>query len=911
MARLKYWTGRLRALCQPQRVHDEIAEEMALHIELRTDENIRGGMTPEEARKEAQQRFGHLTQLRERGYEVRGGGWVESVVHDVAYAVRLLRQAPGFSVIALLSLALGIGANTAIFSLLDAALLKMLPVKNPEELVFITATLDPKGKQTSYVPYAFFQELQQPVGPFSAACSSISGLKVSVGKQPEIAYAELVSGNYFSVLGVNAFLGRTFTDADDQVPGGHSVAILSYRYWKQRFAKDASIVGKPIMLNGHPLTVIGVTPPEFFGLTVGSSTDIWVPSMMRSQIQPGRLPWAQDLTGVAPMVLARLAPGVTEQRATTLLSELWHQFLKEATGTMLSEERKRLLQQQGIQLMPASRGFSSLRSQFSQPLYVLTVLVALVLLIACVNVANLLLARSAARRKEIAVRLSLGARRSRILRQLLTESFLLAFVAGALGLLLAFWAGHFLLALVSSGRAPVFLVLKVDGSMLGYTAAISLVSACVFGVAPAMISTRLEPVHALNHPAGTSPGGSRQGLRKALVAAQVALSLLLLICAGLFIRTLQNLRSLDVGFNPENVLVFSTDPRLVGYQEKQVAQLYQEMLDRISAVPGVASASLARNGLLSGGGSYSNVLVIGPHLHADDDERDDHLVFENLFSEPAFSPVGPRFFETSGIPILRGRDIGPQDTGQSSQVAVINEAFARYYFGTADPIGRHFMGGANPNETEIVGVARDEKYRTLRQDAPRTFYIPYLQDPSSWRDTNFQVRTQGNPSDMIPAILQAVHELNQSLPVYGVKTLDQQVDQTLVQERLVSTLSSFFALLCLLQAAIGIYGLTAYGVSQRTQEIGTRMALGAKPGDVLRMVLLQGMALVLAGIILGLVLAVAATRVIAHQLFHVTAMDPLTFFGAPLVFLAVALAACIGPSLRASKVDPMIALRCE
>lgn len=912
MARLKYWFGRLRAVWSPQHVHDDIAEEMALHIELRTEENIRRGMPPDQARQEARRRFGHLTQIREQGYEQRGGGWVESILHDLAYGLRHLYRAPGFTLAAVLSLALGIGANTAIFSLMDAALLKMLPVKSPEELFFMALRSVPKGKQTSFLPYRFYRQLPGRQNLFSGVCSSIPNLDVSVGNQPEIAHVELVSGNYFSLLGVRPLKGRTFTEDDNKTPGGHPLAILSYSYWQRRFSGDSSIIGKPIILNGHSFTVIGVTSPDFFGVTVGSSNDVWVPSMMRAQIQPGWPLWEQDADEPAPMLLGRLAPGVSESQAQAILNGLWQQFLKAKINASSQEERTMLDRQQGIELTPASRGLSQLRSQFSRPLHVLMAVVTLVLLISCANVANLLLARSAARRKEIAVRLSLGARRSRLIRQLLTESLLIASAAGVLALVLAFWGSHFLVALVSSGHSPVFLPLAIDGHILAFTASISLFAAFLFGIAPALRSTRLELVQALNHTATIASGSPRQGLSRVLVVAQVAVSLLLLISAGLFLRTLRNLRSMDLGFNPENVLVFSTNPQLIGYQGREIPQLYQQMLDRISVIPGVRSASLSRNGLLSGRATYTSVFVLGPHLHAQDDNPAPKEMLDRMYQNPNFfSEVGPRFFETSGIGILRGRGIEPQDTEHAPKVAVVNKAFADYYFGNTDPIGRHFLGGLIGGEIEIVGVVRDEKYRSLREDAPRTFYVPYLQDPTSWRDTTFQVRTAGNPSDMFSAIEHAVHELNKSLPFYNVKNLDKQIDENLVQERLISTLSGFFALLSLLLAAIGLYGITAYGVNQRTQEIGTRMALGAKPTDVLRMVLAQGMWLVIAGIILGLSLSFAATRVVASQLYGVTAVDPFTFGVAPLVLLAVALVACLGPSRRATKVDPLVALRYE
>jgi predicted permease len=497
----------------------------------------------------------------------------------------------------------------------------------------------------------------------------------------------------------------------------------------------------------------------------------------------------------------------------------------------------------------------------------------------------------------------------RLIRQLLTESLLLALAGGTLGLLLAFLGSHFLLALVSSGRTLVSLNLAVDTRMLGFTAIVSLLSGIFFGLAPALRSTRLDPVPALNDSGSRTTGNQSLGLGKALIAVQVALSLLLSVVAGLSVRTLKKLENLDTGFNREHVLVFSTDPRLIGYQGNQIASLYQQLLDRLAAVPGVHSASLSRQGLLSGGATYGNVFVLGPHLHADQDldEPDPSSVLE----QPNLSYVGPRFFETSGIAMVRGRDIGPQDTAQAPKVAVVNEAFAHYYFGDENPIGRNVIGGVAGGEMEIVGLARDARYRDLRDQPPRILYIPYLQAPSSWRETNFQIRTVGDPNSMTAAVRKAVQEVNGNLPLYNIKTLTAQVDETLVQERLIGMLSSFFGLLSLLLAGIGLYGILAYTVNLRTQEIGTRMALGASRSQVVMMVLRQGMTLVMIGICLGLATSLAATRAIASQLYGISAIDPFTFACVTFLFLLVAFLACLGPSRRASRLEPMIALRCE
>ncbi len=533
--------------------------------------------------------------------------------------------------------------------------------------------------------------------------------------------------------------------------------------------------------------------------------------------------------------------------------------------------------------------------------------VGLILLIACANVANLLLARATARQKEIAVRLALGASRLRLIRQLLTESMLLAFIGGALGLLFAWWGSGFLLALVGSGRNPVFLNLTLDLRVLGFTAAASLMAGVLFGLAPAWRATRVDLTPALKDSARGSGVGSRSGLGKTLVVVQVALSLLLLIGAGLFVRSLEKLKSLDAGFNQKNVLLVSTDSRMIGYQGRQIADLYKRMLERIKTIPGVRHASLSGGGLLSGSRFTSSVYVQGREPRPEDNffsEDDRGIVF--------VCAVGPEYFVTVGMTILRGRGLTVQDDENAPTVAVINETFARHYFGAENPIGRRF--GYSPygrGELEIVGVVKDAKYDSLREPSLRTFYTPYRQDSASWRETTFQIRTAADPTNIIAAVRQAAREIDANLPLFNIKTLATQVDESLAQERLIGAVSSFLGLLALLLAAVGLYGTMAYAVSQRTHEIGVRMALGAHRGEVLLMTVRQGMKLVLIGAGLGLAASFAATRVIASQLFDVTPTDPVTFIGAPILLLIVALFACFAPARRATRVDPLVALRCE
>jgi predicted permease len=902
-----------RNLFQKGRREEELTEEIDSYLELLIEQKIAEGLAPEEARRAALIELGGKEQVMEKVREVSAGHFLETLWQDLRYALRMLRRNPGFTAVAVLSLALGIGANTAIFSLMDAVLLKMLPVKNPERLVFLERDGAPpvvrmKGPNRG-LSFAFFEQLSAQGEALAGVCTFRGNPRVNVvvDGQAEVADVQMVSGGFYAVLGVNAILGRVLTEEDDKVPGANPVAVVSYNYWQRRFARDPAIVGKSIAVNGHPFTIIGVTPPDFFGVTVGEAPDLWTPAMMYAQLRPGRS-IEEYFNDPLARVLARLKPEVTEQHASAKLTGLLHQSLMAAGGSQLLPEEQQSLRRQSIVLIPASRGLSSLRAQFSEPLRILMAVVGLILLIACANVANLLLARATARRKEIAVRLALGAGRLRLIRQLLTESMLLAFIGGALGLLFAWWGGSFLLSLVGSGRNPVFLKLTLDGRVLGFTAAASLLAGILFGLAPAWRATRVDLTPALKDSGRSSGAGSRLGLGKALVVAQVALSLLLLIGAGLFVRSFAKLKSLDAGFNRENVLLVSTDPRMSGYRGRQIAELYQRVLERIKAIPGVRSASRSGEGLLSGNGRFE----IGS-IHVQGRPAPSH---ENTRMGAAYNltptcEVGPEYFETVGMTILHGRGFTEQDNEKSQQaVAVVNETFARHYLGGEDPVGRRFRHGAG-SQIEIVGVVKDAKYDTLREQAQPMYYVSYLQFTGDWRGTTFQIRTVADPTRIIAAVRQAFREVDPNLPLYHIKTLATQVDESLVQERLIGMVSSFFGLLSLLLAAIGLYGIMAYAVNQRTHEIGIRMALGAQRGAVLLMVLRQGMKLVLIGVVLGLAASFAATRIIAGQLFGITPTDPVTFIGVPLLLLIVALLACFVPAQRATRVDPLVALRYE
>ena len=748
------------------------------------EQKIKEGLDPAEARRTALIELQGEEQVKEKVRETRAGHQLETLWRDLRYALQMLGRNPGFTGVAVLSLSLGIGANTAIFSLMDAVLLKMLPVKNPEQLFFLErGGVQKNMKEGSGLSYGFFERLRARREAIAGACAFTDSERVNVvvDGQAEVAQGQLVFGGFFATLGVNALLGRTITEEDDNIPGGHLVAVISYNYWQRRFARDPAIVGKSVALNGHPFTIIGVTPPDFFGVTVGESPDLWAPAMMTAQNYLGDS-IEQYFNHPLEFVLARLKPEVTEQQARAVLTGVLQQTLAASSGSQLSPEEQRELRGQSVALNPASRGLSSLREQFSEPLRILMAVVGLILLIACANVANLLLARATARKKEIAVRLALGASRFRLIRQLLTESMLLALIGGASGLLFALWGSGFLLALVGSGRNPVFLKLTLDLRVLGFTAAASLLAGVLFGLAPAWRATRVDLNPALKDGARGSDAGSRLGLGKTLVVVQVALSLLLLIGAGLFARSLGKLKSLDAGLNRENVLLVSTNPMMVGYQEgRQIADLYQRMLERIRAIPGVRSASLSPQALLSASGTNTSVFVQGRADRPEDNaDSPDHT------GVPWLCEVGPEYFETVGMTILRGRGLTAQDDENAPRVAVINETFARYYFGEENPIGRRFgLGPETSGQIEIVGVVKDAKYESLREPALRTYYVPYFQFSDRWRATTFQIRTAANPTGVIAAVRQATREVDANLPLFNIKTLAKQVDESLAQERLI------------------------------------------------------------------------------------------------------------------------------
>jgi predicted permease len=917
MTWIRVFIHRLRGLFLKRKLEQELEDEIRSHIDMQIEDNLRQGMSPDEARYEALRKFGGVEQVKESYRDRHSLSVVDSTLRDLRYALRMLRRSPGFAVVAALLLALGIGANTAIFSVVDAVLLKSLPVKDPERLVLLSHTNS--GEYSDRFSYSNYEQIRDHDQTLSGVLAYYPlRLTVIVDGWPEPALnGQLVTGSYYQVLGVNAMLGRTIAPEDDRAPGAHPVCVISHGYWQRRFGGDPGVVGKTIHLGGYPFTVIGVTPPEFFGTEVCSAMDISAPLMMQQQVTPGIRSFVNE-NWERFRLMGRLRPGMTMEQALASLGLLYQQYVDNKVVALYSSLNDKAINEAdhykaNARLMVASgsQGLSDLRQQFSQPLSVLMCVVALVLGVACANLAGLLLARGVARRKEMAVLLAIGAGRLRLVRQLFTESLLLACLGSLLGLLLAWWGTRLFLPLVSQGEIPIYLSLNLDFRMLGFTAGVVVLTSMLFGLAPAFVTTRVELQSALKQDSQAMGGRRALSFGRVLVIAQVALSLLLLVGAGLFVRSLRNLQHVETGYARENVLVLKLEP--VGSDDKgpQHTAFYDELLRRVKALPGVRQASLIgyspisrREWLVMGQNpeeSKNPMYVEGYTPRLDEDMTINHM------------QVYPHSFATLGIPLLAGRDFGPQDTRQSPLVAVISESMARRFFGAENPIGRRF-GIAYPVRCcpmEIIGVVKDAKYISLRQESRPMFYRPFAQANTSMGQMTLVVRTAGDTAPIAAAVQREARALDPGMPRFEVEPLAAQLDASLTQERLVATLASVFGLLALLLACIGLYGVMAYDVARRTHEIGIRMALGASARRVVQLVLRETLWLVGIGIVIGLGATWAATRWVASLLFGLQPHDPLTIGLAVLVLLAVAAVAGYLPARRATRVDPLVALKYE
>jgi predicted permease len=822
---------------------------------------------------------------------------------DLRYAIRTLLKTPAFTLVVVITLGLGIGANAAIFSLTDQLLLRLLPVKDPQQLVMFENPGPFQGRTNNdnTFSYPMYRDFRDRNTVFDGVIASFrTSLTLTVDGQAERVDGELISGNYFDVLGVHPIAGRALTPDDDRVANGSQAAMISYGYWMRRFAGDRSVVNRAVALNGHPMTIVGIAPPGFFGISIGQSADVLVPVTLKAQMTPT---W-DDLENRRSrwlVLMARLKPGVPVAQAEAGMNVLYRQIneleVKALEGSS-AKTRERFLAKH-LFVKSGAKGPSDLRREFSTPIVVLMGMVGLVLLIACANVANLLLARGAARQKEVAIRLALGAGRRAIVRQRLIESLLLALAGAAIGLPLAWAATALLVRALPSQSAEQTLAAAPDVRVVLFALAVSVVTAVLFGLAPALQSTRPALTSTLKDEATGVVGGTGHArFRQALVVAQVCLSVLLLAGAALFARSLYNLKSVNPGFDTEHLLAFAVDPSLSGYSHERTVRVFQDLQQRIAAIPDVRAVSPSVIPLLSNSEWRSSVTVEG------------YQAKEGADMNPDINSVGPQYFATMRQPLVAGREFTDRDVEGAPKVAIVNEALARYFFGGGSPIGRRLGFRRNGADLEIVGIVKDFKNTNLREEPKRFVFMPFAQT-DELNEMTFYVRARGDGAAITTAVRAAVQQVDANLPIYGMKLMTTQVDESLFIERMVAGLSVAFGVLATLLAAIGLYGVMSYSVARRTREIGIRMALGAERRSVLWLVLREVALLVALGVGIGVPVAIASGRLVQSQLFELSATDPIALAIATALLACVALVAGYLPARRATRVDPMLALRYE
>lgn len=911
---------RLIRVFSRRRRYDDISVSIQEHLEERIEELMELGLSRAQAEERARCQFGNVTLIAEHSREAWRWSALESLWADLKYALRQLQKSPGFTVTALVTLALAIGANSATFSLLNAILLRSLPVSDPGQLFILSWSSDGSGdlditssgysgQEFSYPAFERFRDRQQVFSSlfgFASLGFRPGNLAITTNGQTTPATGAMVTGEYFSGLGVTPAVGRLL-DAYDLLPSALPVAAISYGYWQRQFGGSLSAIGQIITVNGKPYTIIGVAARGFTGVQPGEPGDLWIPVVDDAAIRP----WQSNPPPGEVMlsthrwwwltIMGRLRPGVTSKEAEAALDPQFAFESEETTHLTPPTSNRR-----HIQIGSARRGVQDSQKSYAQPSRILMVLVLLVLLAACANLATLLLARAGVRSGEIAVRLALGAGRWRVLRQLLTESVLLSLAGGALGILFALGAMRTLEAFFSTGNHPLSIDLTLDRMVLAFTAATSVLTGILFGIAPALRSTRVDVNSTLKDSAslGSSYAGSRFTLSKALVLTQAAISTFLLVGAGLFLHSLGRLRAQAIGFHPEHLLVFRLQPTQTGYKPEQLPALYQDVEFRMAALPGVRSATAIQNSLISGWINNFRVHIEG---YVPPDAKDPNVLNNT---------VGRDFLRTTGIPLLAGRDFRDSDAQDSQKVAIINHAFATQFFSGQDPIGHHISFKTFSGQGvsyEIVGICGDAYYDSLRRPTRPTWYGSYQQYPdvSHLGSMNFAVQVDGNPAALAADVRTALRKLDSRLLITDLKTQSQQIDDSIVSDRMFAELSTFFGALALLLAAIGLYGTMSYSVARRTREFGTRMALGSPRSRLMRMVLSQAVALVLAGTMVGLACAILCGRVVASLLFGVRPQDGYSFVAAALLLITVAALAAWWPARRAAHVDPMQALRSE
>jgi len=900
MRNVRSFIQRFAAAFHKRRSDHELEVEFDSHVRMATEENVRRGMIPEEARRLALIESGGIESAKETYRERRGLPLFETTLQDIRFGVRLLLKTPLITGVALLSLALGIGANTAIFSVIDAVMLRLLPVQNPEQLVQIKFKSPMSQDPSSSVTNPIWEQVRDHQDVFSGVFAwSPRSFDLANGGEENDINGIYASGDYFNVLGVRPAAGRLLAPPDDvrRCPG---VAVLGYGFWQSRYAGAQSAIGSSIRLNGHYFPIVGVSQRGFSGMDVGTPFDVAIPICAAAIL--GR---SLDMRGAWWLsMIGRLKPGANIAQAQARMKVLSAPLFGAVVPQDWSAQSQDIFRKDTFLLSPASTGvLDGIREQYGQPLEILMLVVGLVLLIACANIASLLLARSAARQKEIAVRLSLGASRTRLIRQVLTESVVLSGAGAVLGVFFARWGSALLVRFVSTDQNQVFLDLKIDGHVLAFTIAIAVLCGVLFGILPALRSTRLEAISAMKEgSAQTSGGRAHSASARWIVAVQVALSLILLIGAGLFIRTFTNLMTLYAGFDPNNVLLTETNVHSAGLPEPALTPLYGQMLAKLQALPGVVSASQCLLYPLSSGDEW-NFEVSAPGYQPPNGVEP--LVYLNW--------VTPGYFSTMRTPLLQGRVFATRDSANSTRVVVINQLLADTYFRGQDPIGKHIqLGGPEIGDKplEIIGVVQNAKRDSLDQDFLSTAYVPLAQVHNVREDTTFEIRTATTPGALIPAVRDAVASVNKSASL-EFSTLKQQADDSVLQEHLMAVLSGFFGGLALLLTAIGLYGVMAYAVTQRTQEIGIRMALGAQQVSILRLVMRDAAIVLAVGVSAGILGSVWITRLVRQLLFGVKPIDPWSLALAVAALVCVFFVASYVPARRAMRVDPMIALRYE
>src|SRR5215472_1682095 len=886
----------------------DLARELRDHLDLEADEHRAAGLSPEEAAYAAHRALGNTLMIEEDVRAARGFQWLETCVQDVRYALRTLRQSPGFTAVAVITLALGIGANTAIFTLIDAVMLKPLRVANPEQLYRLGDNNNccvMQGTQNggSFVLYSFalYKELRDHTPEFSELAAFepwISDLNVhQTGSTAQPYKGEYVSGNYFPMFGDEPFAGRLLGPADDS-PGAPPAAVMSYHTWQQHFGSDPSVIGSRININGYACTIAGVTPRGFYGDTLRSDPpDFWLPLTGDPEQWKLQNPKTEFL-----YVIGRLKPGFTPGTVQARLSVELQQWLN-GHSEVIAERDQKDIPQQHIRLTPAAGGVQQMQTDYATGLRLLLTLSSLLLLIACANIANLLLARGSANRAQMAVRLALGAGRSRLIRQMLTESLLLALAGGLAGVYVAYSGAHAILLLAFRGAQFVPIDTHPSLPVLGFALLVSLGTGIVFGIAPAWTASQCDPAGALRR-AGRAGSDHSSAAQKPLLVAQVAFSIVLLIGAGLVTQSLRNLEDQNFGFVTEGRLIVHIEPGLSGYTPEKLPVLYQRLEETLQQIRGVLSASLSWYSPLAGDNASQHVYIQGklPDFSG---------------KAPSWDRVGPHYFETIGTRLLRGRFINERDVPGAPNVAVINETFARRFFPNENPIGQRFgmWDVSHSGDYEIVGIVEDAKYQDTRGPAYATFFLPLLQaapgDPFRGWVGAIELHVAGRPENIEPAVRKALADVDPNLTILHMMSFREQVARNFNQERLIARLTELFGALALVLACVGLYGVTAYGVARRTNEIGIRMALGANEENVLGLVLRGALTQVGLRLAIGIPAAIAGGYLLAHQLYGVKSYDPTILGAAALVLAACAIVAALVPARRATRVDPMVALRYE